>query len=159
MPFHLEWTVYGDRLVREEFSRFTKGVKDFRPVFEDIQADLENRIMPMVFASGGARIGNNWPALSPAYAAYKASRYPGRPLLVLSGRLQSSVLRNTGDAIRKLGKKEFRFGTRVPWAIFHHRGTARMPRRRFFGLTNDDKVAWGKMVHRYVVGLMGRLRF
>lgn len=159
MPFRLTWTVYGDQLVREEFSRFTAGVQDFRPVFEQLQNDLQYRLVQQGFTSRGARFGSTWPALSPKYAEWKARHYPGRPMMVLTRRLERSLLGKTGDSIRVLGKKVFRFGTRVPYGIFHHMGTTRMPRRQFLGLTHDDKVAWGKIVHKYCVGLMGRLRY
>lgn len=159
MPFRLTWTIYGDTLIREEFSRFTKGVQDFRPVFEQLQDDLELRIVQSTSLSRGARLGSTWPALSPRYAAWKAVHYPGRPMMVLTRRLERSLLGRTGDSIRVIGKRVFRFGTRVPYGIFHHMGTTRMPRRQFLGLTHDDKIAWGKIVHRYCVGLMGRLRW
>lgn len=159
MPLRLTWTIYGDDLVREEFSRFTEGVKDWRPVFEQLDEDLRYRVVQGIFTSKGARIGSMWPPLSPKYAAWKAAHYPGRPMMVLTRRLERSLLGKTADSIRVMGKKLFRWGTRVPYGVFHHRGTARMPKRQFLGLTHDDKVAWGKIVHKYCVGLMGRLRW
>ena len=37
------------------------------------------------FASRGSVFGSVWPDLQPAYASYKARKFPGRPILVATG--------------------------------------------------------------------------
>ena len=50
-----------------------------------------------LFASEGASAGEQWQALSPDYAKQKQRRYPGRKILVKTGRLRKS-LTVKGDA-------------------------------------------------------------
>lgn len=72
-----------------------------------------------------------WPSLSPRYSAWKALHYPGKPLLRASDRLYKSLTETTSDSIRKATDKGAQFGSRVPYANRHNRGTGGMPKREF----------------------------
>lgn len=80
-----------------------------------------------------------WPALSPAYAEWKAEKYPGAPILVRTGRLRESLTMSaaeagavSGDAIRRVTAHGFEWGTRVQYAHYHQLGTVRMTDRPVF---------------------------
>lgn len=78
------------------------------------------------FATQGSAFGSPWPPRNP-------DRSPGRPLLVLTGRLRGSwtdqenpehveeILAGPGSEVIGL------FGTAVPYAGFHEFGTRRLP--------------------------------
>jgi phage gpG-like protein len=156
--FTFHWEIWGDTVVREQLSRFTDQMDDFTPVFQEVALALETNWMPSRFAGKGGDLGKPWPPLSPRYAAWKALHYPGRPMMVLSGRLKASLTGRSSDSIRRVGQKEFEFGTAVPYGVFHHFGTSKMPQRRVVALTDDDQVGIGKMIHRYCIAAMGRLQ-
>lgn len=80
-----------------------------------------------VFAAQG--LPQTWPALSPAYAAWKAKRYPGKTILRRSDRLYQSLTTFGADTIAEGRPRSLRFGTRVPYWQFHETGTRRMPAR------------------------------
>jgi phage gpG-like protein len=46
----------------------------------------------LTFASEGAWVGERWPGLDPEYEEWKAEHYPGRPLLVQSGRMYRDAI-------------------------------------------------------------------
>lgn len=154
MSLELKWEVYGEEELRLGFSRFVDEIKDFGPAFEDIVRLLEQSIVPEIFAQEGARIGESWPALSPAYAAWKGKHYPGRPLLVRTGEMKSSLIGKTGHSIRRKTATSFEYGTNLPYGIFHQLGGQRIPRRKFLGLAADDRIAMGKIMHKYAVACL-----
>ena len=135
-------------------SRFGAGVTNFLPFWQmwfmprfisDVQAGFESEGEPV----GG------WAALSPAYAAWKMRKFPGRKILELTGRLKRSLTLEGGglgpDGIYEEGPTSLTVGTSVPYARFHQMGTPKMPQRRFLWLSNEQ--AYGKLLHRYLISL------
>lgn len=76
--------------------------------------------------------------LSPVYKARKARKYPGRPLLVITGRtVRSMTDSRSRDFVEKVrhGGKTMELGTDYEIAGYHQKGTRRMPARPLFRLT------------------------
>lgn len=85
----------------------------------------------------GQRSGD-WKRLSPVYRAQKAKKYPGRPLLVITGRtVRSMTDSRSRDFIEKVkhGGRTMEIGTDYEIAGYHQKGTKRMPARPLFRLT------------------------
>lgn len=78
-----------------------------------------------------AKEGPGWTALSPRYADWKARRYPGKGILRASDRLYKSLTGDSPDAIRKATDKGMQFGSSVPYANRHNKGSRGMPKREF----------------------------
>lgn len=99
---------------------------DLRPVFHDwLPQWLEqNR---QVFAAGG--LPGPWAPLSPSYAAWKATHYPGKTILRRTDRLYASLTSRSPDTVWEVTPRTIRFGTRVPYFVYHQTGTRRMPAR------------------------------
>jgi len=54
------------------------------------------------------------------------------PILKLTGRLERSITSSsTTDSILRIGSKTLKIGTKVPYGIFHQRGTRKIPQRQF----------------------------
>ncbi len=108
-------------------------LRSLRPAWGDVVREVWSGEAER-FAAGGDPA---WPPLNPTYAAWKAKRFPGRPLLVRTGRLYRSLTgRGTGaDARVALGDREVRIGTRVPYTVWHVRGTQNMPVRDPMGMS------------------------
>lgn len=142
--------VDGIKQIDRGFERFTQDIKDLRPAFENMVRDFR-QIERMQFESAGGR-ATGWQPLSPRYAAYKARRYPGQPLMVATGDLRSSLTGHTSDTIEEIEPLQLTLGTRDPKAIFHHRGTRRgLPKRPLIELTEPDKRRWTNYIHRHLV--------
>ena len=86
------------------------------------------------FRNQGDSSGDPWPALSPAYAAAKAVKYPGRPLLVETGQLRGFLTGYRGPRIES-HPTEMIFVVDHEIAVYHQDGTKnadlseRMPAR------------------------------
>lgn len=90
--------------------------------------------------------------LSPAYAIRKNRFAPGRPILVIDGRLRESVVNNTSDSIVKITKDSAVVGTTVPYAGFIQRGTRKMPARPFLAITKPMVDAIANTIEADVFG-------
>lgn len=95
-----------------------------------------------LFATEGASSGRGWPALSPAYAAWKRRHYPGRKIMVLTGRLRRSLTeRGHAEHVARFGREPEPFvqvGTAVEYAAFHAPAPPGGPNLKNPGLPDRD---------------------
>lgn len=162
--------VPGDRFaqIQRSLGRFSDGVKDLRPAFEDIADDF-NIVEQGQFNTTGRAESGGWAPLNPAYAEWKAKAFPGQPLLVRSGRMRAALTGRTADSVRVILPLELRMGVddaAVPWAKFHNSGTLGsfeqrekveglpgMPKRPPIELSEKTRKRWVLIIRRYLVKL------
>lgn len=114
---------------------------EFKPIW--LQATRQ------VFAAQGLPVP--WPALSPAYAAWKRQHYPGKTMMRRTDRLYRSLTQDrSGDMIWEATPRTIRYGTRVP---YHQFGQLRRPTVILLRSSFDRL---NKMVLAYVSGGGGR---
>lgn len=157
-------TLTVERSGLETLQRVGQGLRavadmDFVPFFERVVEPDFERIELEQFASQGARgEGGGWAPLSPAYAAAKAKRFPGRPILEASGRMKGSLTqRGHPDGFRRVTRDTYERGTSVPYADAHARGSARMPARPPIGVTEADFDKWAVALGDFVGEQLGRI--
>lgn len=139
-------TIMGEKQLARGFSRFGEGIKDLRPVFEEIHADFV-RIEREQFASEGGRSGQRWQALSATYAEWKAKRFPGMPILQLTG----GLLGDMTDGLKvSMDPMLLVMEPSLDRALWHQKSTARMPARKVVALTEADKRGWVKLIHSFI---------
>jgi phage gpG-like protein len=107
--------------------RMEKRAKDFRPVFKWAKQEIQ-KANAANFTSSGLPVGG-WSPLSPRYGAWKATHFPGAPIMVRTGALFRS-LTNLRGAPNVIGKNFAVFGTDVEYAKFHQYGTTKMAKRQ-----------------------------
>lgn len=101
--------------------------KDFRPVFRWAKRELQ-RANAANFAQNGLPVGG-WSPLKPRYASWKATRFPGAPTLVASGKLFRE-LRSLDGPANSIRMNSATFGTDLEYAKFHQYGTTKMAKRQ-----------------------------
>jgi len=104
-----------------------KRSRDFRPVLRWAKRELQ-KANAANFTSNGLPVGG-WSPLKPRYAAWKATRFPGTPTLVMSGKLFRE-LRSLNGPANSIGMTSATFGTDIEYAKFHQYGTSKMPKRQ-----------------------------
>lgn len=114
-------------------------------------ADLGRHVFPLlspVFeaaekrqfeAQGTGPTAGSWSPLSEVYAAWKAKKYPGQPLLVATGAMREGLTSASSPfGAREWTATSFVFGTAgVEYASFHQTGTGKMPARPPFDLDEE----------------------
>lgn len=157
-PFVLEFSFDGVTQVATALSRFGEYARDLRPAYREISADFKK-----IAAETFSHSGPGWAPLSPTYAAWKGRHFPGKPILVRTGELQTAITGGSGY-VEKLEPLIWQVGVRHPAATFHQRGTSRMPARKLVDFRRDPSIQrrWAKIVQRHLVaesrraGLNGR---
>lgn len=143
-------TVDGQQKFNGAIDALNRGVSDFRPVWPEIELAFF-RLMSEQFDSEGQRGGAKWKPLSEKYRQWKEKKYPGRPILHLTGRLRRSLsVVGGGDQIREPEPLSLTLGTRVPYAVYHQRGGGRLPARPPMQINKNDYGKFVSRMYRYV---------
>ncbi len=137
----------GEEQLIRSFERFTAGVSDLSPAFEEVGIDVREILVEQF-----AREGNGWTPLTPAYAVQKRRRWGDKTILRASDRgYESLTNRNAPDNITEIGPREAAYGTSVFYMRFHQTGTRRMAQRKIFALTEENKRRITRTMQRYLV--------
>lgn len=101
-----------------------RRMKDLRPVWPRLQASLKAYTIGNFTAQGLPSGG--WKPLDAEYASWKATRFPGAPMLVQTGQLFRKV--SEGPKLDG-GARTAHFSFTGKIARFHQYGTTKMPAR------------------------------
>lgn len=150
MPLRLRFSFYGEEQIDRTLDRL-EAVDDMRPAWE-VLADRFYRAEARQFASSGAYGSGGWPPLSPKYAAWKARRYPGQPILRRTDDLWKSLTqRGAGGGVLVLEPSFMVIGSSVDYGEHHQKGGGRLPRRRPVELPDEERRQWVKVIQRFIV--------
>jgi phage gpG-like protein len=106
----------GEKEAGVRLRAYGRKVSDFEPLWRQLIDDFA-RAEAAWFSSRGE---GKWPPLSPGYARWKEVAFPGRPLMVRTGRLKESLTSVVQLGARAdLDRDRVSFGTSVPYAKFH----------------------------------------
>lgn len=142
-------TVEGADAIDARLTAYGTMLRDFAPFLRlelaQLRAGTKQR-----FDTQGGDVGG-WKPLSPAYAAWKARRYPGMPILVATGELRHSLVDEGGfGAIEEVSSMGLTYGTQVPYARYHQFGTGRMPARPVLAMDEAARQGMGERLTMYM---------
>lgn len=137
--------IQGEEKLDYAIKSITDQIDDWREVWPEVELVFYRATLGQ-FRSEGQRGGDRWRPLSDNYRKWKELKYPGQPILVLTGRLRRS-LTATGseESIRIRERTELTLGSSTPYGRFHQTGTRRMSPRPPLVLLRQD---YGKIVSR-----------
>lgn len=145
----IEVIPFGDTQVSRTIMRVGLRGKNLRllwPVLAKYFYSMEEK----QFASEGAFGGNKWPALKDATVARKGSD----EILKDTDTLYESLTRSNAKFSKRTDRAgEFFRGSSDPIGVHHQFGAPRanVPMRKPVQFRDRDKVAWVKMVQRFVI--------
>jgi hypothetical protein len=158
---YLRSEVVGRKLVEQRLKAIRARAVDLRTFWQDVFAPRYFAAIQDIFALEGQRRNiatgrfsqGTWRPLSDRYAAWKARHFPGARILEREGTLRES-LRWTGSGLGPGGiwevtAQHVRFGTSVPYATHHMKGTPTMPARPF--LDKPDKSVFAPQLKKYLL--------
>lgn len=111
---------------------------DYRHSFRLFFRDLE-KAHGEFFQRAVTPMGEPWKPLSPRRIREKGHA----SILVDTTKLRESLIAGGPGAIRHVEDKRARFGTSVPYSVFHQKGVGRLPKRQHVGLNGPlcDRLA------------------
>jgi phage gpG-like protein len=158
----IELEIHGDVQVRRELLRFAGRQEDASPAFRAV-ATLLRHSEERQFKTAGKHASGGWAKLKQAtIEAKQRARERGevkytRAILRATGALMESFTRKSGGEHTEIVQPhQLIFGSQVPYARFHQRGTSDMPQRRPLEVRGQDRTEMVKRVQRYLV--TGRVR-
>lgn len=136
------------------FENFSSRIADLTEPFREIQLEFYDTMANVFAAEGAFEDRTKWAELSPNYRAWKQRKFPGRKILELTGKLKSSLITSGSEGnVSVVTPTEMSVGTTIPYAIYHQKGTSRMPMRKIIHLTQEQKLRWVHIIHKYLYGL------
>ncbi len=143
----VEITALGETLLNRDLLRFQANLEVPVIALQDL-ATMLRAITERQFDTEGANSGG-WTPLAASTVAYKARHGLDPHILQATGRLKDALTRKFDpEHTETLSADSLRFGTTVPYGIFHQTGTSRMPKRPPLALTAADRVGMIKMVQK-----------
>jgi phage gpG-like protein len=108
--------------------------KNLKPVLrwagEKLERAYSANFSTMGSFSAMAMLRGAWPPLDPAYAAWKATRFPGAPTLVMTGWFLKEVSNISSNSASNIDDMEAEFAVVGKIPKFHQYGTENMPARK-----------------------------
>lgn len=151
--FRFRLDIAGEVQLDRGIARFSEGCTDYRPIWPVIEDDFYAQEKAQ-FESEGAEGGEKWQALTPEYAGWKETHYPGMPILQRTGDLvRSLTTANDPNGVRIEARRTLTLGSKIPYAIYHQSPAPRkvLPRRPEIMLTEAFKRSVMHHLHGYLV--------
>jgi phage gpG-like protein len=148
-----------ERVFSRDLVRFGENAADLTEQMRDV-ATILRRASEAQFDTEGAHTGEKWPELAISTQRDRARHGfpPKHPILQRTHRLMDSLTRAVDpDHIEEPSADSLRFGTRVPYAVYHQSSRPRhkIPFRPPVGLTEADK---REIVRTLQAGIMEGVR-
>jgi len=147
MRFRFE--VEGEVQIDRTLTRFADNIGDASALW-DALADRFAAMERRQFDSEGAYGSGGWQALSPAYAAWKARLYPGKPILERTGDLRESLTQRP-FGIEVITPQSLTVGSGIDYGRYHQSGGPNLPQRRPVEFPESERRHWVRLIQRFIV--------
>lgn len=110
---------------------------------------LETSVTKQFDSRGSGPITGAWAPLTEKYAKWKARKYPGKPILELTGALRAALTTSTDSkALRSTVGNSLSYGTKgIEYASAHQTGTPKMVQRPPFDFGPDFEKTIAQAAH------------
>jgi len=128
---------YTTERAKKTFIKLASYVKDLEPVWTKFIDYWKNSVMPSTWNSEGALMeGKKWEPLTKKYKQWKEKNYPGKGMLVLSGKLFNAASGGTGW-YQKLDSKKLEIGVQGKDYFYYVSERMKNPRKYFYTTEGD----------------------
>ncbi len=155
--FQFVWSVSDEKQISRLMGQVVEKTTDFQELwnsqaFKDIVYGSEKK----QFATEGEHGSGGWAKLNEVYEARKARQYPDKPILQRTGRMFKSLTSPVSPgAVYTASRHSVTFGTTVPYAIYHQKGTKDMPERKPIEFTDGERQQIIKAMAAHVFKIQG----
>lgn len=140
----------GVSVLSREIRRTVSRIDDLRPALEAVAKMLAEANRKNFDSEGAAGSLGRWAPLSPAYRAWKDVHYPGKPILVRTGKLRDELTK-VPLGVQTTTATSLKVGSDIAYGGYHQTGTARMPRRAPIALEETVRRDMVKVIQRFIM--------
>lgn len=152
MAVNIEFTLEGVGTIKRRINKISKSINDFTPAWKKIGEDFRDTEEKVFKGQGSYGSRSKWVPLTPKYQAWKSSRFPGRPILQMSGDLKNSLTTKGKNSIEIIRPKSITLGSSDPKYVYHQRGTKRgLPARPPITFTRYQGDKWVKIIKETIL--------
>ncbi len=134
------------------------GKIDLRPTLAVIGIGYRKEVQQIFSKKQSREEGLRWPQLSDnpkgkGYKTWKEKHFPGKPLLVRTGKLLASMTQEGAEGnITIIGKSGATFGTSISYGIYHDSDEPRknLPRRNFSTPSDRRLIIWLEQIRKSI---------
>ncbi len=130
---NIQVQITGDKATVAKLKKLGKNFNDWTPELKQVGEYLQKFYSTAVFETEGGILGMRWPALSPAYEFWKRQKWPGRGILVRTGKLKESFKYEVGPTYVEVMNP-------VDYAVYHQQGRG-VPKRMLIFFEDRQKNA------------------
>lgn len=151
---NIRLTISGLKKILSTLQTLKLRVLNLKPAYKQI-ADNFREVEKVTFANQGGR--RKWTPLSPNYAKWKSKKYPGKPIMVLTGDLKNSLINQGGDHVEIYTRKSLTIGSKVKYGNVHQFGSRKrkIPRRPPIDPRSQDTKEWRDIMLNYLIESLG----
>jgi phage gpG-like protein len=135
---HVSIEVDGKPEFDRTFSRLDANFDDLTPIWPAVRAKFYEIEAQQFDSEGGKGGSGRWKALSARYAAQKVARYGDKPILEATGDLRASLTSDGAGSYYWADKQEVAIGTTLPYAMYHQRGSGKLPERKPISFSDEQ---------------------
>ncbi|MCA1589176.1 MAG: hypothetical protein LC734_02055 [Acidobacteria bacterium] len=144
------------------FEVIRKGTADLRQLgtWDWVQREFYKIEVEMFDTAGSAGKSGQWKPLTPKYHVAKMRKYRGPTrLLIASGKFRKSMTQAGGDAIVEKHPQEMTLGSKVSYAGYLQKGTAKMPARPVIDFSPDHEKRLMEPIKTKLLQLLQNARY
>jgi len=139
---------------QDRLQAMRKRSHNLKPVLkwagEKLERAYSGNFSTMGSFSARAMLRGAWPPLDPAYAKWKATRFPGAPTLVRTGGLMREVTNITSNPASNIDDMHAEFAVVGKIPKFHQYGTENMPARKIIFVPRDFDRELGEATGKFI---------
>jgi len=138
------------KVILENFAKAGKNM-DLRPVLKVIGIGYRKEVEQTFERKQPRDKSLVWAPLSQKYADQKQKDFGEQPLLVRTGALKESMIKQgaTGN-ITLISSNKAVFGSTISYGQFHDEGTSKMPKRNFSEPSERREKIWEGQIERHI---------
>lgn len=139
----IDFDVIGEDRVAADLLRFSDRADDMRPALLGVAADMRDQV--------GQRFDDEGPGWAPLAASTRAAK-GNDAILYETGDLSASLTDESQPGGFAIATHDtLHYGSSVPYAGYHQRGTERMPKRKILDFGPEDRRTHIRTLQRYLV--------
>lgn len=141
MSLHVTISIKGDQEVMNKVKKLGDTMLHLKPAFDVIGKQARNYYATIGITDRGRPWGQEWRGYSKAYQEWKQRHYHGRPMMIVTGRLERSFDWQADE-------NSVRIFNTAPYFKYHQSSAERhrLPRRQMMGINAPIKRIVGEAI-------------
>lgn len=141
------------------FNRIEQEIDDLRSVWPEVAKEFYQIEVEQFESEGSVGQSGKWAALSPAYAKYKAVKFPNQPILRATNSLFDAMTSlDAPGSIFRPEQSQLTIGANLDYSIYHQRGSG-LPQRKVISMNEAQKRRIQKAIQIGLVRFVRRQGF